>query len=335
MTFRVLGTEQADDWQKLLDGFEYHERDVFLGPYYAAAYEKIDPTTKALLAYDEHDGIVTLMPLLHRTRPARDLTCMGFGGIFSNDPLPWMKSRNEFTRSFGEWAQRESIVSIFNLAHPIIGGDVVPGANWEREKPVIVIVPELFNQGLSHGRQSDMNAADEVGLRVRYGTAVEFETYYSAAMERVQAVSRWRLPRRYFEALDAMPNRERAVIFTELNGEVQSGAIFLLGRSAIYYHLSASTPGHARGSNDVLIRHAANEMARTMNKRWFFLGGGVGRGEDDRVFKYKASFGGMVRWAYSWHMKLWGAEYQRLVEADPPPPGTRFFPEYRWRENIA
>ena len=117
----------------------------------------------------------------------------------------------------------------------------------------------------------------------------EFEMLYATAMQRLDADAALRFPSSFFAGLQALPGTDLATVH-DARG-LASAAVFLRGTRCYHYHLSARRHDSENHLTTLLLVRAL-ERAADLQLLGLHLGGGTSVSPEDRLLKFKSSFGG-------------------------------------------
>lgn len=120
------------------------------------------------------------------------------------------------------------------------------------------------------------------------------------------------------------------VLGAALNGEIEAIALYLRAGPRAEFHIGASSE-HGR-SLTAWLHSEAIAILKAEGTAELNLGGGVRVG--DGLHAFKSQFGGAEKPLWIVRQIYDPERYRALCEASQVPPGTTWFPAYRWRDAL-
>jgi hypothetical protein len=321
MSFEILSAEGcgAARWSVLIAALAPELRDIHFLPEYGRIYRDTYGQ-EPFLAVCEDGSDAVLQPFVRR--PLAELPFLdgapdgprfsdianpyGYGGPLStaSDPAAARRLYRRLADGLAEWCARESIASEFTSLHPLLVGHQLPmlgGAQSCRHQKDVVVVDlaggrnDLWGN-IRKGHRSSVRLAERAGAHVARvepsarNLALFNEMYY-ATMTRRSAAPRWFFPENYFaQCVEHLGPCRTSLFFSSLGEQVESACLLMHDFAIAYYHFAATRAEHPElGTNNLMVYEAAI-WAQGQGYKSFHLGGGVGRGEDDGLFRFKAGF---------------------------------------------
>jgi serine/alanine adding enzyme len=320
MPFEILSAEgrDAERWSALIAALPPDLRDIHFLPEYGRIYRDTYQQEPFLAVYEE-GGDAILQPYVRR--PLADLPFLesasdarqfadianpyGYGGPLCTSPDRDTSQRlySAFADKFADWCERQGIASEFTSLHPLFVGHQIgiiePFQPLTPEKKVIVV--DLQSQSgiwkdLRKGHRSSIKGAQREGVRVENvePTVTNLEVFnelYHQTMTRREAASRWFFPDCYFsECVRHLGPRRTSLFFAYVGGDVESACLLMHDFAIAYYHFAATQARRPElGTNNCMVYETALCM-HAAGYGLYHLGGGVGRDEEDGLFRFKAGF---------------------------------------------
>jgi lipid II:glycine glycyltransferase (peptidoglycan interpeptide bridge formation enzyme) len=204
---------------------------------------------------------------------------------------------------FCKYCRENHVVTEFIRFHPIIGNhallDVLDTSSVLGIRDYVWVdlnlsAGELWDQAYSSTNRNMIRKARKLGVQVEYGsTASDFRRFvqlYIANMRRVHAEPYYLFSEAYFAHLKHLVDRSGVLLLACLGDDVVGASILLLGESYAHYHLSASDDRGRRAACTNLLIHHGIGWACDAGAKKMHLGGGMSGGQDDSLFRFKASF---------------------------------------------
>jgi hypothetical protein len=303
------------------------------------------------------DDRVFLVPLIVRSIPQEitdgETWCEATGPRGYPGPITGPAEAGSGESAFMERAitaltatlREHRIVTAFVRCHPLLSPPLDTlgrsGAVVEHGESVSIDLThsaiEAWNSMRENHRRAIVRARRD-GYRVRIDESWErlgeFLTIYAAAMERLGAAQKWRLPRDYVLALRAAVGPRIHLCVVEKDGDLAAAALLTEVDGIVEYHLSGTAPDHASASPTKLLIEHASTWARERGNGTFHLAGSLRH--DDPLIHFKRGFSPLRHPVASWRLIADPVMYRRLVErwetlrgSSPPGDETGFFPAYR------
>ncbi|GAA4918101.1 GNAT family N-acetyltransferase [Nesterenkonia rhizosphaerae] len=252
----------------------------------------------------------------------KDITSpYGYGG-----PLHWgLKNSNataaRFWTEFDAWAAAEGVVSEF-VRFSLFPEELLPYPGPTRARQLNYVrdldVPdeELWDGVESKVRRNARRARRE-GVRIiidDQGTRVEdFLRIYLGTMDRRASAQWYRFDRTFFEGLHLALPGQFAYVLAELDGEIVSADLLLLGTTTGYYFLGGTEASSFSVRPNDLVKVEAMNWLRSTGRRRYVLGGGVH--PQDGLERYKRGFAPHGAVSFSTGERVLAPQhYERLVE---------------------
>jgi len=351
---RVLDTKDSAVWCETLKRFP--EADVYFLPQYHHAYEvNGNGTAHAFVA--EEGGHLFFYPFIVRpiekvgAEPVRgpwfDIeTVYGYSGPLGTT------TDGEFLaaawKAFDAWCEENRIVAEFIRFNPLLENQCYADASrkpaFDRETVVVGLAGSEEDLWASYpsGHRTKIRKAVKGGL-ICEETAVAdglpvFKELYAATMGRVSARRSYYFSDSYYDHLCADLGGQVKLFTVRDKERTVAAALFLSYGDRIHYHLGGSDADAREARPNNLLFHAVARWGQERGFRWLHLGGGRGPGQDDELFRFKASLSRLRRSFYIGKRVHNRDAYDALCSqwmrqrgiSEPP----RFFLLYRLEEDL-
>lgn len=240
--------------------------------------------------------------------------------------------------TYEKWCMEHNVVSEFVRFHPVLktqeyslkSYDVIPLG----ETVTVDLSSEenIWNNITSKNRNM-IRKAQKNNLTVLHGKSKElFETFreiYNLTMDKDEADAYYYFSETFYESIlnDLEENAE--IFYVVYEGKVIAAAIMLMANGRINYHLSGSLIEYKHLAATNLLLYETAIWGYRNGYKTFYLGGGVGSGEDG-LFKFKRSFyRGDLKRFYIGKKIFMQDKYNSLLEIRGSVENKNFFPQYR------
>lgn len=198
-----------------------------------------------------------------------------------------------------EMAER-GIVSVFFRLHPLIENwRWLP--SWARVRADrSTVYVDLLEGDDARWRRADGRHRNMVSKARRQGVVVDwqdprgwadFESLYTAAMNRLGAPERLRYSHDFFAAVSTLHWAELACV--RVDGGLAAASVFLFGDRWAHYQFSARQPSCGNHLSNFILQGAVNR-AVSRGLEGLYLGGGRSPAPDDALLVFKRSVGGRL-----------------------------------------
>ncbi len=304
MGLSVFSLEQSEQWDAIVRTFKNY--DVYWLSGYVKAF-KIHGDGEPLLFFYEGDctrGINVVMKRdvakdprfcekIEENKYFDFATPYGYGG--------WIVEGDKTEALFDEyqkWISRNGIISEFVRFHPIVKTHEACVNFYE-----VIQLGEVVHMDLSSpegiweniiGKNKNMiRKAIKNDIKIYNGRFAEiyekFRVIYNSTMDKDNAESYYYFaPEFYTSILDDLPQNAQ-VFWAEKDGQVIAASIMIAANGRMNYHLSGSLREFSSLAPSNLLLYKAALWGYSNGYKTFYLGGGVGSGEDS-LFKFKRAF---------------------------------------------
>jgi len=287
------------EWNRYLNYFEDHQKDVYYYEEYVKLYESFDEN--AFCAICEDDKKIMVFPFIRRKiGEYYDFeTAYGYGGPISNtNEVEWnYHAISEMTELF----YKEKYVCGFVRFHPLLNNALYCGTQidtvFDRHTVDILTtndVNAIWSQQISSKNRNMIRKAEKNCLEYKaefdFDSIDEFVLLYMATMKRLNADSFYYFKPGYYNDYICRLKGNAFLGTVRLNGDLICAALFLYSKEYGHYHLEGSDWTYSGlGANNLLLWETAKQFAK-LGVKEFHLGGGYNSEEDNTLLKFKKSF---------------------------------------------
>lgn len=344
MALTVYTIEQLEQWDAVVRSFKGY--DVYWLSGYVKAFQ-IHGDGNPLLFYYEGEGTRGINVVMKRD-VANDERFKGMipEGLYFDFATPygyggWIiegEKTEDLFESYLNWNQKNGIISEFVRFHPM-----VKNHNASRVFYEVVQLGEVVHMDLSSSdniwdniiskNRNMIRKALKNDIKIYNGRFPEiyekFRLIYNGTMDKDNAEKYYYFGEDFYKSvlLDLPQNAQ--VFWAEKDGLVIAASIMLSTNGYMNYHLSGSLREFSSLAPTNLLLYQAALWGNANGCKTFYLGGGVGSGEDS-LFKFKRAFyrGELNRFYIG--KKIYDQEkYDMLLNFRTEIKNPNFFPKYR------
>lgn len=220
-------------------------------------------------------------------------TPYGYGGWIIEG-----EDKESLFHEYIKWVSDNNIISEFVRFHPILGNHKQCKDHYEIVQLGEVVhmdlsSPEVIWQNVTSKNRNVIRKAKKNGVTIYNGRFPEiFETFrdiYNATMDKDHASSYYYFDQGFYNSIlqDLPYNSE--LFFAVKDGVVIAASIIIFANHYINYHLSGSLKEYSSLAATNLLLYEVALWGNANGFDTFYLGGGVGSGEDS-LFKFKRAF---------------------------------------------
>jgi len=344
MVLTVYTLEQAEQWDAVVRSFK--EYDVYCLSGYVKAFKVHGDGEPLLFFYD--DGGTRGINVVMKRDVARDprfkgriaegeyfdfATPYGYGGWIIEG-----EGSDKLFEAYRTWLDKNGIISEFVRFHPMVGNHRACSSFYEviqlgEVVHMDIASPDLIWNNLTSKNRNMIRKAMKNGVVIYNGRFPEiyekFRAIYNATMDKDDAEAYYYFgPEFYKSVLEDLPQNAQ-VFWAEKDKQVIAASIMIYANGRMNYHLSGSLREFSSFAPGNLILYSAALWGCANGYRTFYLGGGVGSGEDS-LFKFKRAFykGDLNHFFIG--KKIYDTEkYNELVNLREQIDSPRYFPKYR------
>ena len=238
---------------------------------------------------------------------------------------------------YENWARENGIISEFARFHPMIKNHALCAGSYE-----VVRLGEIVHMDLCspEGIWNNITSKNRNMIRkaIKNGVAVyngrfpniyeKFREIYNQTMDKDSAEEYYYFEPEFYNSILVDLEDNAQVFWAEKDGKIIAASILIGANGYLNYHLSGSLAETSSFAPGNLILYKAAIWGCINGYRTFYLGGGVGSGEDG-LFKFKRSFyKGELNHFYIGKKVFIQEKYDELLGMREPT-DSGFFPGYR------
>lgn len=340
---KVYTVDQNEQWDATVCSFK--EYDVYWLSGYVKAFELHGDGEATLFYYEDEEtrGINVVM----KRDVAKDAHFKGKlpEGQFFDFATPygyggWIiegENTEKLFAEYKEWVDKHGIISEFVRFHPMVKNHEASYPFYEVIKLGEVVHIDLSSSeaiwsNIISKNRNMIRKAIKNDIKIYNGRFPEiyekFRIIYNGTMDKDDAEEYYYFGKEFYTSiLDDLPENAQ-VFWAEKDGEVIAASIMLAANGRMNYHLSGSLRGYSSLAPTNLILYRAALWGCANGYKTFYLGGGVGSGEDS-LFKFKRAFyKGELNHFYIGKKVFNQEKYDELLQMREPIE-SRYFPKYR------
>lgn len=340
MRYRSFTIKDREEWDSYVNKSLLH--DVF----HSWTYHSLNTEGEPLLFVYQEDDIFIALPVVKRKIDGADFYDMtsvyGYCGPIANVNISEI-SRNtsaNFKTTFKNFMTEERAVCIFSRLHPFInqryllehiGGIVENGTTLYMDlSSSIEDQRNRYDKRLSRQVRQLRNKGYLIKEAVDINEIRAFVDIYHKNMDRLNATPHYYFDEKYFTSILNLEGFDNKLLLIYDGATLICGAVVLLSDTIIRNHLSATAPDYLNESPSKLLTDEISVVGRTLGKKIFHLGGGVG-GREDSLFEFKKRFSDLQVKDHVWRYINDPVAYDTIVEKAGADIDTQssYFPLYR------
>lgn len=338
--------EESEIWDATVRSFK--DYDVYWLSGYTRAFQ-IHGDGEPLLFYYEDESVRGINVVMKRD-VASELKLKGKveAGNYYDFTTPygyggWLiegSDSKDLFDSYDDWCKKHGIVCEFVRFHPVLKNHEYSLQNYEviplgNTVALDLSSPEAIWENITSKNRNVIRKAQKNGIKIYNGRYPEiFETFreiYNSTMDKDHAEEYYYFSEDFYKSIcEDLPSNAQ-VFYAELDGKVIAASIMLNANERMNYHLSGSVRELAHLAPSNLLLYEAALWGSANGCKTFYLGGGVGSGEDS-LFKFKKAFFRKDE-LYRFHIgrRVLNQDiYDELVDLRIDiPENSQFFPRYR------
>ena len=344
MVLTVYTLEQAAEWDTSVRSFK--EYDVYWLSGYVKAFQ-IHGDGEPLLFFYEGEGSRGINVVMKRD-VAKDEK---FKGIIPEDQYfdfstpygygGWIiegENSEELFSAYEAWVKKNGIISEFVRFHPMI-------KNHNTSYPFYDIIqlgevvhmdlstPEDIWKNIISKNRNMIRKAIKNDVKIYNGRFPEiyekFRTIYNGTMDKDEAEEYYYFGEEFYKSVLEDLSQNAQLFWAEKDDQVIAASIVIGANGYLNYHLSGSLREFSSLAPGNLILYTAALWGCANGYRTFYLGGGVGSGEDS-LFKFKKAFyKGNLNHFYIGKKIFAQDKYDELLGLRAEIEKAGYFPKYR------
>lgn len=300
----IVTLECCDRWDTIVRTFERY--DVYWLSGYVKAFQIHGDGTPLLFYYEDKRcrGINVVMKrdisddvrfedILPRNTFFDFSTPYGYGG--------WIIEGNENEKLYEEyqkWCVKHSIISEFVRFHPVLRNHSCNDNYYEIVQLGNTITldlssPEIIWENITSKNRNMIRKAKKNGIKIYNGRYPEiydvFRKVYNKTMDKDNADQYYYFKPEFYESICNDLPYNIQVFYAVLGEQIIAASIVTGTKGMMNYHLSGSLKEYSCYAPTNLLLYEVARWGYENGYKSFYLGGGVGSGEDS-LFKFKKSF---------------------------------------------
>ncbi len=349
----VITIDQAVLWDKIVRSFKKY--DVYWLSGYVKGFKIHGDGEPLLLHYEGYGtrGINVVMRRdvsedrhfngkIEKNKYIDVTTPYGYGGWI----IEGNNSKSLFDDYF-QWIKKEGIICEFLRLHPMIRNheplrDYYDIIQLGEVVHMDLTSPEDIWNNITSKNRNMIRKALKNGIKIYNGRFPEvydrFRNIYNETMSKDSADNYYFFEKEfYLSELDDLPYNSQ-IFWADMDGKTIAASIILSANGYMNYHLSGSVRDYNTYAPTNLLLYEAALWGHANGCRTFYLGGGVGSG-DDNLFRFKRAFyRGELNHFYIGKRIYDKEKYDDLASfrqrEDNSIQGSQYFPIYRAEGNI-
>lgn len=303
MRLELLTIHDSARWEHLLGRFPEEATDIYFSPRYYRTWESVHDG-EAVCLFAESGGHCILYPFYKRGIDGLDgeffdiSSAYGYGGAISTADVPDEDMKREFSELVSEWCLRENVVAEFIREYP---GATLRNTGAVKRTMVRTnlyvdtgAAPDALWAGLKGSARRNVAAAMKGGVEAVVDESLDtmdgFRRLYSHTACDRGFDGFYHFPQGYFESMKELLGGDAVIINAVHEGGIIASVLCLQSGAKLSYHLGASMRDRANLRANDLLYWEMIIQAHKRGCRVLQLGGGMGLGSDDSLFRFKSKF---------------------------------------------
>ncbi len=344
MSMEVYTLDQSSQWDAIV--YSFIDYDVYWLSGYVKAF-KIHGDGEPLLLYYNAGNTRGINVIMKRDVSEDErftgfigadeyydiTTVYGYGGwIIEGD------KKDDLFKSYRLWMLQNGIICEFVRFHPMIRNHLYADAYYNVIEMGEVVhmelsSPEVIWSNITSKNRNMIRKALKNGVRIFNGRFPEifenFRMLYNRTMDKDNAEEYYYFEKEFYDSILEDLSNNAQVFYAEKDGIIIAAAIILTSNKKMSYHLSGSLCDYNSLAPTNLLLYRAALWGYSNGYKTFYLGGGVGSGEDS-LFRFKrAFFKGELNHFYIGKTIYDQEKYDELVRIRQVIDNPGYFPMYR------
>ncbi|MCI9227921.1 MAG: GNAT family N-acetyltransferase [Dorea sp.] len=343
MALTVYTLEESEQWDAIVRSFG--DYDIYWLSGYVRAFQIHGDGTPHLFYYEE-DSVRGINVVMKRDVADNehfkgkieagqffDFTSpYGYGGwIIEGD------NADNLFKAYESWIEKNEIICEFIRFHPMVKNNGICGSFYEIIRLGEVVhmnlsSPEDIWSNIASKNRNVIRKAIKNDIKIYNGRFPEiyekFRVIYNRTMDKDNAEEYYYFEPVFYNSVLEDLQQNSQVFWAEKNGQVIAASIIICANGRMNYHLSGSLREFGSLAPTNLLLYKAALWGCANGYKTFYLGGGVGSGEDS-LFKFKRAFyKGKLNHFYIGKKIYNQDKYDELVGRRGPV-DSGYFPKYR------
>lgn len=344
MALEIYTLEQAKEWDTIVQSFKEYDSYWLSG--YVKAFMLHGDGEPLLFYYD--DGSTRGINVVMKRDIANDdrfnglikenlyfdfSTPYGYGGWIIEG-----RDVDNLFECYNNWVENNNIISEFVRFHPLVKNHNVCKTFYDVIQLGEVVHmdisnPDIIWDNIISKNRNMIRKAQKNDINIYNGRFPKifeiFQEIYNGTMDKDNAEKYYYFGKEFYESiLNDLPNNAQ-IFWAEKNEQVIATSIILAANGKINYHLSGSLKEFSSLAPTNLLLYEVALWGHANGYKTFYLGGGVGSGEDG-LFKFKRAFNrGELNHFYIGKKIYNQVKYDELLTIRNEIDNPGFFPKYR------
>lgn len=304
MGLEVYTIEDSDYWDKVVKSFK--EYDTYWLSGYVKGF-KIHGDGEPLLFYYQTDTCKGINVVMKRDISTDEhffgklppnkywdfSTPYGYGGWLIEGKLD-----DNIFDLYEKWCKSNGIISEFVRFHPVIENHMYSSSRYTvvplgNTVSLDITSPDIIWANLTSKNRNAIRKSEKNGIKIYNGRYPEifdsFKVIYDQTMIRDDAEKYYFFGENFYKSiLNDLPDNAQ-IFYAVYDNNVIASSIILFANERMNYHLSGSIREYSSLAATNLLLYKAALWGCENGYKSFYLGGGVGSGEDS-LFKFKKAF---------------------------------------------
>ncbi len=324
--------------------------DIYFKRNYGSLYEKIENGRcekyefRNSLGSVHHQFIKREIPLaLKEGGPYYDLiTPYGYGGpvLEPIDGADKKELAKAFFSDFGQYCQRENIVSEFIRFHPVLKNvtdfegfyDTVFMRNTIQTRLTATDDPLIseYSPSVRKYIRKALQKGVEYRVLMNPDNLDKFRDLYLQTMSRNKAEDYYYFDEAYFDDCLQLLGAELVVVEVIWKDTVVAMSLNFASEGILHVHLTGSLEQYHDLYTPIILQYALLRWGMANDFKLIHHGGGRTNDPDDKLYLYKKKYGRVEELEFHIGKKVWNSEiYELLCKEAGLTEETSFFPAYR------
>ncbi|MFV9551006.1 peptidoglycan bridge formation glycyltransferase FemA/FemB family protein [Algibacter sp. PT7-4] len=337
---------EKDKWDSFISEFQYYDT-YHTFDYHIISKSKED--TPILIKYTENNVVIGIPLLLRaiKNTPYKDaISVYGYSGPLSKG-ITENFNNTVFTKTLFNYFKKNNIISVFSRLNPYIKNQKKILENIGETCLLGKVVNINLNLNKEVQRQNYQSRLKNQINKARKNCSIktattnqdinEFIKIYNENMLRVKAKKTYFFDNNYFYNLVKSKSFKTIILLAIDNEtkEIISGAMFLIKKSIVQYHLSGTKNDFLHLMPTKLLIDEMRVIANREKYTFFNLGGGLGGSNEDSLFKFKSTFSKDSYLFFIWKLIVNKKAYDEVCQKNEIKNlSSNFFPLYRLNESF-
>ena len=303
------------EWGKYLEDVGYS--DIYFSAEYHQSFASSLQRIPELFVYRDGKNLFVYPYMLGEINA--DLydieTVYGYSGPLSNsDDEEFLK---EAWKCFYASCTESNIVCEIIKFSPLLNNSILKSTETKLEfnrKTISIDLSNSIESSYHPKLRNDIRKAEKMNIQLSDDKAnmAEFQRIYNDRMKAINATNFYLFKNEHYNFLKE--SESVTLITAKHNGSIIAGAVMLLSKPFVHYHLAANTGDNVSALASKLIIHRAANKFKDLGYKFLHLGGGRSVKEDDSLLFFKKRFGTTINNFYIGKTIILSEKYDKLCK---------------------